>query len=59
MMDEDYFLTPKIGVTFSIPKVECRKHGTTDQFIQMGHRRFCVTCIGDYLEKAIGQAVVK
>ncbi len=53
MMDEDYFLTP----TLITPNIKCKKHGEQEAF-KLGHRYFCPRCVGDHLEKAIGQAVV-
>jgi hypothetical protein len=53
MMDEDYFLQPK---TYEI---DCKKHGKQDTYFKLGHRYFCPHCLGDHLEKTIGQAVVK
>ena len=58
-MDEDYFLTPsRLYAQSPIIQGECKKHGK-QVLTTLGHRHFCPHCIGDHLEKAIGQAVVK
>lgn len=51
-MDDHYFLTPKTTI------VECKKHGKQGEYFKLGHRYFCLSCVGDHLEKAIGQVRV-
>lgn len=59
MMDEDYFLPIDETTSIKVPSIDCKKHGKQIEYFKLGHRYYCPHCVGDHLEKAIGQVKIK